>query len=152
MFVSPSLLKCIVIPDARGQGKVSFIVLATDERGFLLRVAETDASLSATSIAGSEPQIVRSRDGLTKFSSTSRVVISKVSREGVNTAANLLTWVIILLPIFLIGYKVFEPRFNRAQYVGKDSLTEVWLSYLYILALCAYICFFTGVVFYIMVL
>jgi hypothetical protein len=152
MFVSPSLLKCIVIPDARGQGKVSFIVLATDERGFLLRVAETDASLSATSIAGSEPQIVRSRDGLTKFSSTSRVVISKVSREGVNTAANLLTWVLILLPIFLIGYKVFEPRFNRAQYVGKDSLTEVWLSYLYILALCAYICFFTGVVFYIMFL
>lgn len=150
MYISQSLLKCIIVPDFRGRNKTSFIILATDDRGYLLRVAETDATLATTSIAGSEPVINRAKEGLTKFASTSRVVFSKISREGVSNAANLLTWVVILLPIFLIGYKVFEPRFNRAQYVGKDSLLEVWLSYIYILALCAYICFFTGVVFYIM--
>jgi tetratricopeptide (TPR) repeat protein len=150
MLVSPSLLKCIVVPDYRGRSKASFIILATDNRGYFLRVRETDATLATTSIAGSEPKTNRSNEGLTKFSSTARVVFSKVSREGISTAANLLTWVLILLPVFLIGYKVFEPRFNRAQYVGKDSMLEVWLSYIYILALCAYICFFTGVVFYIM--
>lgn len=145
-----SLIKCIVIPDNRDQLQASFFVSATDDRGFFLTEPKQDSPLVMNSTNGSEPEHSIKSDESTKISPTSRVVLSKVRGESITTAVNLLAWIFTLLPIFAIGYKVFEPRFNRSSYENNAASIEVYLSYIYILALAAYICFFTGAVFYVL--
>ncbi len=145
-----ALIKCIVVPGARDKSRASFFVVATDDRGTLLRQPDSDTSLLMSSTAGGEPEFNRPTGSGSKISESARVVISKVTKESISTAAQLLTWVFILLPIVLIGYKLFEPRFNRSLYTNNESVTEIYLSYIYVIALFAYVCFFTGVVFYVM--
>jgi len=138
------------VPGTRDKSKASFFIVATDDRGTLLRQPDSEKTLLMSSTAGGEPELNKPVSASATIAETARVVISKVSRESIGTAANLLAWVFILLPIVLIGYKMFEPRFNRSQYANNQSATEIYLSYMYVIALFAYICFFTGVVFYVM--
>ncbi len=145
-----SLIKGIVVPGDSVKSKASFFIVATDASGALLRQSDSDKSLLISSTAGGEPQFNRPQSTGAAIAESSRVVISKVSKESISTAANLLAWILILLPVVVIGYKMFEPRFNRSRYVNNESVTEIYLSYMYIIALFAYICFFTGVVFYVM--
>lgn len=145
-----ALIKCIVIPDNSSQRHASFFVCATNDYGQFLTEPQLNRALVMSSVDGRDPSQTVGADEHTRITSTSRVVVSKVSRESINTAANLLAWVFVLLPIFAIFYKVFEPRFNRAAYENNDASLEVYLSYIYIIALAAYIFFFTAVVFYVM--
>lgn len=150
MPVTRSLIKCIVVPGSKDRSRASFFIVATDNTGNLLRQSETEDSLLMSSIAGGEPEFNKANNETIRIPDSARLVISKVTKESISTAANLLAWVFVLMPFFLIGYKILEPRFNRNHYVGNESVTEVYLSYLYVIALAAYICFFTGVVFFVM--
>ncbi len=145
-----SLIKCVVVPGTRDKSKASFFIIATDDRGTLLRQPDSEKTLLMSSTAGGEPEFNRPVSTSAKIPETARIVISKVSKESICTAAYLLAWVFILLPIMLIGYKMFEPRFNRSPYVNNESVTEIYLYYMYVIALFAYICYFTGIVFYVM--
>ncbi len=148
--VTRALIKCLVVPNARNTNKASFFIVATDDRGALLRQSEGQPSLLVSSIAGGAPEFNRGKGESAKIPASARVVISKVTKENISMAANLLAWIFVLLPIVLAGYKVFAPALNRSQYAGKESINEIWLSYVYVIALFAYICFFTGVVFFVM--
>ena len=147
---SRAVVKCLVVSPEMQNNKYSFFIVATDAKGTLLREGQSGDNLLISSTAGGEPVLNRQPGKTTKVYPSSRVVISKVTRDSIEKAANLLAWILILLPIFAVGYKVFEPRFNRAQYENNAASVEIYLSYLYLFALAAYICFFTGAVFYLM--
>lgn len=145
-----AIIKCIVVPDQHNQKFASFFVCATNEYGQFLIAPQSNRAIVLSSTDGRAPNRSGGLEGNIKITPTSRVVISKVSRESINTAANLLSWIFVLAPIFAVFYKVFEPRFNRSMYENNDASLEVYLSYLYLIALAAYICFFMAVTFYVM--
>ncbi len=145
-----ALVKCLIVPGEKQSSKFSFFILATDARGTLLRDTQQIGNLLVSSTSGGAPEFNRPAGNTIKIYPSSRVVISKVTSESIEKAAYWLTWILILLPIFAVGYRVFEPRFNRSQYENTAATVEIFLSYLYLFGLAAYICFFTGVVFYVM--
>lgn len=140
--VTPSLIKCILVPDSGVNRNASFYTVATGEKRTLLKRGDSNKSFVAASIAGGAPLDLEI-DSNENFPEKTRIVFAKTSKEDLNTATYMMGWLLLLLPIMLVGYKLFASRSAQSTN-NKSSQTDLYLSTLYILALCAYTCFFVG--------